>query len=121
MKLIAYSEDIRIQDTEKALETISVALFPNDNNPVAIDFKGTCPRCRHPIQMREWLIAVAGALKINDNQREAIATRLDEIGIDLSSGDETFDLTCSCDVGHPKCPKDRRGCGSRFRVRVTWP
>lgn len=120
-KPLPYAGDVRPQDTEKALETVKVALFPNETNPWAIDFQGTCPRCAHRIQIREWIVVVAGALKLNDKQMEALASRLDELAVDRSRGDETFDLTCSCDVEHPHHPKDKHGCGSRFRVRVTWP
>ena len=120
-RAIPYAEDIRPQDTEKALETVQATLFPDETNPWGIDFQGTCPRCGDPIQSRQWLIVVAGALKMNDMQREALASHLDQLGIDRSSGDETFDLTCSCDVEHPHRPKDKHGCGARFRVRVTWP
>lgn len=120
-KPILYSDDIRPQDTERALETMRLALFPNEINPLAIDFQGTCPRCGDRVQIRQWLVAVAGGLKMSDKQLEALASHLDELGIDRSRGDETLDLTCSCDVTHPHCPKDKRGCGARFRVRVTWP
>jgi hypothetical protein len=118
---IRYSEDIRAEDTEKALETVTVSLFPNEASPKAVDFQGTCPRCGDPIQIRQWLIVVAGALKMNDKQLEALASKLDELGVDRSRGDETFDLTCSCESAHPQRPKEKHGCGSRFRVRVTWP
>ncbi len=120
-KPIGYSEEIRAEDTKKALETITVSLFPNETKPKAVDFQGACPRCGDPLQIRQWLIVVAGALKLNDRQMEAIASKLDELGVDRSEGDETFDLTCSCEVAHPHRPKEKHGCGARFRVRVTWP
>ena len=121
LKVMPYSEEVRPQDTERALKTLTPALFPNETNPWAVDFEGTCPRCGDPIQTRKWLFTIGGASKLNDKQRKALATSLDELGIDRSSGDESFDLTCSCNVAHPHCPKDKSGCGSRFRVRVTWP
>jgi hypothetical protein len=103
------------------MQTIAVALFPNEISPWAIDFQGTCPRCGDRIQIRKWVITVAGALKMNDSQMEALAAELDKQGVDRSSGDLSFDLTCSCDVQHPNRPRDRQGCGALFRVRVTWP
>lgn len=118
---MAYIEDVRPEDTERARETLTVVLFPNETSPRAIDFHGTCPRCGDRIHMRKWLIAVRGALKLNDKQMEALAARLEELGINQSRGDETFDLTCSCEVNHPQRPQEKRGCGARFRVRVTWP
>lgn len=120
-KPIPYAGEIRPQDTERALQTVKPALFPNETRPWAVDFRGACPRCGDPIEIREWLIVVSGALKLNDRQKEALAAQLDELGVDRSRGDETFDLTCSCEVEHPHHPKDKRGCGARFRVRVTWP
>jgi hypothetical protein len=119
-KLIRYAEDARPEDTERAFETVKPSLFPNETKPVAIDFSGTCPRCGHPIQHREWLVAVAGSLRVNNKQMEALLSHLDEIGIDLSRGDETIDITCPCDEEHPGRPENKRGCGARFRVRVTW-
>ena len=72
-KPISYAEDIRQPDTERALETLTVALFPNETSPTAIDFQGTCPRCGDPIQIRRWIVAVAGALKLNDKQMEVLS------------------------------------------------
>jgi hypothetical protein len=118
---IAYTEEIRARDTEKALETVQAKLFPNEERPWAIDFSGTCPRCGDPIEIRQWIVVVAGALKLNDAQRQAMAAHLDQLGIDRSQGDETFDLTCTCEAAHPQRPKDKHGCGARFRVHVTWP
>jgi hypothetical protein len=51
---------------------------------------------------------------------EALASRLLE-GVDLSHGDQAFDLTCSCGEPHPDRLEGKVGCGSRFRVHVTWP
>lgn len=118
---IPYARDIRPEDTAEAMKTIAAALFPSETQPWAIDFQGTCPRCGDGIQIRKWIIAVAGALKVNDKQMEALGAELDKLGVDRSTGDETFDLTCSCDVDHPNRPRDKQGCGARFRVRVTWP
>ena len=120
-KPIRYAEDVRPADTERARETLTVALFPNETKPVAVDFTGNCPRCGDPIQYREWLSVVAGSLRLNNAQMEAIASHLDELGVDRSRGDETIDLTCSCSIEHPRRPKEKQGCGARFRVRVTWP
>jgi len=119
-KPIPYADDVRPQDTEKALKTLTVSLVPNEIKPKAIDFGGRCPRCGDPFQHREWLVVVAAALKLNYLHMETLASGLDEIGIDRSHGDHTVDLTCSCDAAHPHRPKDKRGCGAHFRVRVTW-
>jgi hypothetical protein len=118
---IRYSEEVRSEDTDNALRTLSVKLFPDESKPTAVEFTGTCPRCGDQIQAREWLIVVAGALRLNDAQMEALASRLDEVGVDRSRGDQTFDLSCTCSALHPSRPKDKHGCGARFRVRVTWP
>ena len=120
-KPITYCEDIRPHDTEKALDTVTVKLVPDEAKPWAVDFGGTCPRCDDAIQIRQWLVAVSGALKLNDAQMEALAAQLNTLGVDRSNGDHSFDLTCPCTVEHPHTPKDKRGCGARFRVRVTWP
>lgn len=93
-KPIRYAEDIRPEDTERAIQTVKPSLFPNETKPLAIDFGGACPRCGDPIQHREWLVAVAGSLRLNNIQMEALASHLDEIGVDLSRGDQTIDLTC---------------------------
>ena len=120
-KPLRYAEDVRPQDTEKARETVKAVLFPNETNPWAIDFQGTCPRCGDSIQDRKWIVAVAGAVRMNDKQMEALASHLDTLKVDRSHGDATFDLTCSCEIKHPHSPQDKQGCGARFRVRVTWP
>lgn len=120
-KPVAYDPVVRPADTEKALDTITVRLFPSDANPAAIDFGGACPRCAHPFAERKWLIVVAASMKMSESQMEALAARLDELGVDRSRGDESFDLLCDCDDAHTGRPRDERGCGARFRVRVTWP
>jgi hypothetical protein len=118
---IPYAAEPKPEDTINAMQTVAVALFPNETSPWAIDFQGSCPRCGHRIQIRKSIITVAGALKMNEKQMGALAAELDRQGVDLSTGDQTFDLICSCDVAHPNRPRDRRGCGAIFRVRVTWP
>jgi hypothetical protein len=120
-KPIKYSEEIRPQDTERAVRTVTAQLFPDEAKPWAVDFGGTCPRCGDAIGIRQWLLAVSGALKLNDKQMDALAAHLDTLGINRSKGDESFDLTCSCTVEHPDRPQDKHGCGARFRVHVTWP
>ena len=69
-KPIRYAEDVQPQDTQRALETVKVSLFPNETKPVAIDFEGRFPRCGDPIRSREWRVVVAGALKLNNKQME---------------------------------------------------
>jgi hypothetical protein len=118
---IPYSTDVRPEDTERAISTIMPALVPDESHPHAVEFSGSCPRCGDPFHHREWLVAVAGAAKLNDDQRSDLAKRLAELGVDQSRGDETFDLTCNCGVAHPRRPAGRHGCGARFRVRVSWP
>ena len=118
---IPFDEGIRQADTDRAMQTLKPALIPDDAKPWAIDFSGTCPRCGDAISMRRWLFAVTGAVKMTDQEREALARTLDAHGWDRSRGDETFDLECSCSAAHPGRPKDRLGCGARFRVRVSWP
>lgn len=120
-KPIRYTEEVRPEDTERAQQTLTVTLFPDENKPAAVDFTGTCPRCDDQVHYREWLILVASSLRVNKTQMEAILAHLDEVGVDRSHGDETFDLTCSCDIAHPNRPKDKQGCGATFRVRVSWP
>ena len=80
-KPIEYSEDIRSQDTEKALHTVTVQLFPDEAKPWAVDFRGTCPRCGDAIEIRQWLVAVSGLLKLNDKQMEALAAREREVAV----------------------------------------
>jgi hypothetical protein len=121
MAPIVYSAEVRPQDTQMAMKTVQVSLFPNETKPVAIDFAGTCPRCGDAIRHREWIVVVAGAMRLNDMQREALSMHLDTIGVDRSHGDQTVDLICTCAEPHPKRPKDKQGCGSRFRLRVIWP
>jgi hypothetical protein len=119
-KAISYSEEIRQQDTDKARETVLPALYPNEAKPLAMDFGGKCPRCAHAIQSRLWFVTVSAILELNDEQKEAMASRLLE-GADLSHGDQHFDLTCSCGEPHLHRPDGKVGCGARFRVHVTWP
>jgi hypothetical protein len=116
-----YDPTVRPADTERAMSTITPALIPTESKPFAIEFRGTCPRCDHPFSARKWIVAVAGSLKMSDDQRQQLIERLDELGVDLSQGDETFDLICDCSEKHGGQPESARGCGARFRVRVTWP
>jgi hypothetical protein len=118
---IEYDDTVRPADTEMALKTVKPALFPDETRAWAVDFSGQCPRCGDDIHAREWLVAVAGARRVNDQQMEQIAAQLDELGLHQPSGDESFDVTCSCAVHHPGAPELTEGCGARFRVRVIWP
>lgn len=118
---VDYSDTIREEDTIAALTTLKVSLFPDDTQAVAIDLEGKCPRCGDPVQYRRWLVTVAGASRMSKVEIESLVARFREIGIGQPQGDETFDLSCTCDVIHPRHPKDKHGCGARFRIRVTWP
>jgi len=120
-KVISYSNEVRPEDTKRAGQTISPSLYPSEAHPQAVDFAGSCPRCKHAIQVRKWLVVIAGARRISDEQREKISAELDRHGIDRSEGDETFDLVCCCNTAHPKAPEGKQGCGASFRVRVVWP
>jgi hypothetical protein len=114
-KPIAYSADIRPEDTERAQKTVSASLFPSEQAPLAIDFAGTCPRCGDAFETRHWLLAVSPGLRLTTLALQSFAGNLTE------TGDITVDLDCSCDVEHPNHPKDATGCGARFRIRATWP
>jgi len=119
---LPYDEEVRSDDAARAMETITPALFPDDTSPLAVDLTGTCPRCGDVLPgERRWLVAVAPATKMNDRQRKQLVVELKELGIDLSRGDETFQLTCQCDGDHPGRPKGKKGCGSQFDIRVRWP
>lgn len=117
-----YSEQSRAEDTSKAVGTISATLFPNDQEPLAVDLYGSCPHCADElVNLRRWIVAVSPAAKINDRDRKRLAAELRTMGIDTSSGDETFELVCWCKDSHSGRPVGREGCGSRFTVRVRWP
>jgi hypothetical protein len=118
---VDYSDEVRQGDTEQAQSTVKFELFPDERNPWAVDLKGTCPRCLHEQpETRRWVVTVSGASKSNEAQRRRIQSELAEIGIDLSSGDETFDLQCACSEEHAHRPSGKAGCGSKYRVRVVW-
>lgn len=104
------------------METVTATLFPTDESPLAVDLTGTCPRCNDALPgERRWLVAVAPATKMNDRQRKQLAAELENLGVDLSTGDETFQITCGCDGNHPGRPEDKKGCRARFNIRVRWP
>jgi hypothetical protein len=117
---LRYLKEIRPEDTERAKITLKPSFFPDEAKPIAILFSGTCPCCDHPIEHRHWLLAVAGSLRVNEGQMESLIGHLDAIGVDLSHGDETVDITCPCDHEHPGCPTDGKGCGRTYRVRAVW-
>lgn len=120
--IVPYDEEVRNDDTSRAVDTVTAALFPADESPLAIDLAGTCPRCSDVLpRERRWLVAVAPASKLNDRQRKKLANQLKKLGIDLSEGDETFRVTCGCDGFHPGRPEGKRGCGATFNIRVRWP
>jgi hypothetical protein len=118
---IRYSEDIRAEDTQRALSTVVPSLFPNEKGVWAVDFGGKCPRCDDDlVTSRKWVVSISGAGRIDDHTMEAlVAVAPEELA--RPDGDETFDLRCSCTTAHPGRRHDQAGCGSRFRVRVTWP
>lgn len=119
---LPYDEEVRSDDASRAMDTITATLFPGDESPLAVNLAGTCPRCGDALPgERRWLVAMAPAAKMNDRQRKQLAAELGELGVDLSHGDETFPLTCRCDGNHPGRPKDKKGCGAKFNIRVRWP
>lgn len=118
---VPYSTTIRPEDTQRAMQTVTATLYPDETRPKAVDFAGTCPRCGHAIASREWLIAVKAAAKMTAEQYEQLIDALDSLDIDRSTGDVQFDLTCRCTESHKGRPADKQGCGASFRVRVTWP
>jgi len=119
-KPVRYSDAVRPEDTEKAATSLTATLVPDDARPLAIDFGGSCPRCSDPIQVREWLVVVAGALKMNTKQMQSLASTLVDRGSISQHGEETFDLTCSCGIVHPDRPDGKIGCGARFSVQASW-
>lgn len=118
---VEYSIAVRPEDTDRARSTISVSFFPDDDRPWAVDLAGVCPRCDHPQpQTRHWVVAVAGASKFNPAQRKKVEAEFVDLGIDLTSGDESFDLRCGCGEKHKHRPRGKAGCGAAYRVRVVW-
>ena len=116
-----YDPKVRAADTVRAQETVIPRLYPEDAMPLAVDFSGNCPRCGDRLSPeRRWLVAVSPAARLDEKQRQKIIAELRILDIDLSSGDETFDLTCGCEEDHPKHPANKRGCGATYRVRVAW-
>jgi hypothetical protein len=120
-KPLKYDATVRPADTERAMTVITPRLVPTEARPHTVEFTGNCPRCDHPTESRTTLVTIAGALRMNADQRQKLMDRLDDLGVDLSTGDETFDLICDCSEHHGGHPENVRGCGARFRVRVTWP
>src|SRR5690348_6019414 len=120
-KPIAYSTDIRPEDTERAEKTVTASLFPNEQTPYAIDFAGRCPRCGDPIEARHWLVAVSAGLRVTTPELESLAQEFLAKNALTDTGDIAVDLDCSCGIEHPNRPKDVTGCGAHFRIRVTWP
>jgi hypothetical protein len=118
---IPYAEDIRPEDTQHALSTVVPSLFPNEDAVWAVNFAGTCPRCADDLlPIRKWVVTISGAGRIDDRTMEALVAAAPE-GLGRATGDETFDLRCSCTQPHAGRTAQQWGCGSRFRVRVTWP
>ena len=115
-----YSEEVREDDTRAAKETVQARLYPSEDQPFAIDFGGTCPRCDHAISDRKVLVGILGAGRMNARKRRHHLADLKRRG-DLSEGDHTFDLICSCTAAHTNRPPEKVGCGARFRVRAQWP
>ena len=106
----------------RAAETIVPSLYPDDQEPLAVDLTGTCPRCGHAmVPLRRWFVVISPATKLNERERRKLTAELRAAGVDLSQGDESFELTCSCEEGHARRPIDRKGCGASFDVRVVWP
>lgn len=121
-KEISYSGEIMAEDTEKAMTSIEPTLIPTEAAPYAVDFAGECPRCGHGFHYRAWFVAIAGAARMSDEQRRALAEEITALAPEhFGSGDETFDLVCDCEANHPNRPKDKTGCGAGFRLRVVWP
>lgn len=118
---VDYSDEVRPEDTEQARSTVTFELFPDQRSPWAVDLAGSCPRCLHSQpETRRWLVAVSGASKLSEAQRRQVELELADLGIDLSRGDETFDLRCTCKEEHAHRPQGTVGCGSTYRVRVVW-
>lgn len=118
---IPYSEDTRPEDTQQALLTVDPSLFPSDDGVWAVDFAGKCPRCADDLlPTRKWVVTISGAGWIDDRTMEALVAAAPD-GLGRATGDETFDLRCSCMQPHTGRTVQQLGCGARFRVRVTWP
>jgi len=119
---LRYSEERRDEYESRALQTIKPSLYPDDAGPLAVEFTGACPRCEHGLPAaRRWLVVVSPITKMNDRERRRLAAELRGADVDLSQGDETFELSCQCDQEHPGRPHGRTGCGATFDLRVVWP
>jgi hypothetical protein len=118
---LPYDPRIRKIATKKAEKTLKKYLRPSKNNPRQIYVVGECPRCSHEIDHTHRLVIVAPKLGPAESEKAPPLPPLDEAFDEaFASGDVEFSMSCDCRVGHPKTPVGKEGCGSRFKVHVSW-
>lgn len=75
---------------------------------------GPCPRCRHVIDDRQTLTAVANLP--GGGWRYAPAPRPESLAAEPVFFD--VDVSCGCGTSHPGAPAEATGCGVNFRVEL---
>jgi hypothetical protein len=119
--LIPYDPAIRVEDSQRAMETLTPQLIPDPERPLYVRLTGKCPRCEHDMGYQEPIVIVAGVTVLSEESLRTLVDHLVDTGHELDRGDREFEMRCSCGLAHPGHPKDAPHCGSRFTVRVVWP
>ncbi|WP_327000351.1 hypothetical protein OHA72_35155 [Dactylosporangium sp. NBC_01737] len=117
---LTYTDSVDESWAARAVETISVSVTPDVDNPIVLDLSGTCPRCRDDMADSHWLIAFSGVSGMTRDDAIVAATALRDAGIVAESLlPAEFTVQCRCAVPHPD-PLQRtglRGCGAAWRMR----
>jgi len=120
-KRLPYTDEVNEGWTDEAMSTVSVALSPDEDDPVVLELSGTCPRCRDKITDEHWLIKISGvnAVDRRDAQRAVQSLRTQGILTQPLLPAE-FTVQCTCEATHPD-PLGRaklKGCGAAWVMRV---
>jgi hypothetical protein len=120
-KQLKYTDQIDPAWSETAVDRFQVTPRPDAVDPVMLELNGSCPRCGHPMQHTEQLIAFRGVTTTSvDALRAAVKTLRDTGVMTESLLPVEFSIRCGCPVKHPD-PLGRSGvsgCGAIWKMRI---
>ncbi|WP_298462587.1 hypothetical protein [uncultured Cellulomonas sp.] len=104
---------------ERAAQSATVDLDPDEDDPMAIIVTGPCPRCTHESAHVEPLLLYSN---LQDRLRSPGSDVL-RLALEKAAGvsrRREVEVICACGTPHPSTPQGARGCGASWVLDVSW-
>jgi hypothetical protein len=116
---VPYRVETSQELNEHGVATCTVALIPDEDEPLEIEVAGLCPKCEEPIFHREPIVVIRGAdLGLSSDAARTVLDSLRSAGTPLRALD--VEVICSCPTVHPDAPEQTTGCGRSWTLHIEW-